>query len=391
MEVSPTHVDKILIMQQNARKAGPDFDVAPIIEIEMGEVALELFQQGWSPVDIRDYCHSMNRMLRPGLSQVSVDRCVARSLQDWHDRIKGAAPTPGGHIKMLESEVKSWGENFAFDFGIRALDEAWGGLMPGEVGVLVGAQGAMKTSLALQGIVHTLQTDPSTTVLVFSLDMSAREFAARFLLRDLGVSLTELYGLMRNPTEDYLRAKQAFSDATDGRLKILGNSYKGRWSIDGVELQVGIHLPSLVVVDFLTCLKKQGQSDLEGVEEIMPRIQGLAQKLGTKFLLLSQMGRASKSDQLKGAVGGHGKGGGIVEELAHAEIELLKDAPETPGGGQRIIATVTKTRRGQNGASFDLVYKGRSMEFTGQAFKVERERDRKPLYSMIDTLKGGSE
>jgi len=182
--------------------------------------------------------------------------------------------------------------------------------------------------------------------------------SARFLLRDLGVSLNELYGMMRSNHMQYREAKARFDAWEAGRLKILGNSYRNRWTIDGVEKQAAMRLPSLLVVDFLTCLKRPGQSDLDAVEEIMPRLQGITQKLGIKTLLLSQMSRLAKTDQAKGAVGGHSKGGGIVEELAHAEIELLKDAPESEGEQPKIIATVTKTRRGVNGSSFALDYKG---------------------------------
>ena len=218
--------------------------------------------------------------------------------------------------------------------------------------------------------------------------MSAAEFTARFLLQGLGVSMVELYGLIRNPTEDYIRIKREFESFAASRLKILGNTYKKRWSIRGLEVQVGIRLPSLVVVDFLTCLKPAGQSDLECAEEVMPRIQALAQKLGTKFLLLSQMGRSSKSDQSKGAIGGHSKGGGIIEELAHSEIELLKDCGMDEDGQQRIVATITKTRRGQNGQSFALKYRGKSMEFTGSAVRVESTKTRNPLFDLADGLGG---
>ena len=137
-----------------------------------------------------------------------------------------------------------------------------------------------------------------------------------------------MYGMIKEKRPEYYEAKARLDEWENSRLKILGNRYRNRWTIDGLEKQVAMKLPSLLVVDFLTCLKKQGQSDLEAVEDIMPRLQSITQKLGTKTLLLSQMGRASKSDQLKGAIGGHSKGGGIVEELAHAEIELFKDKAE---------------------------------------------------------------
>jgi len=359
-----------------------------VVELEIQAAGREAMGKKFKPVEVRDYCQRLNELMDGYFTRDEIDALLAAVWEEEEAKIRRETVyRPAQHLALLEKEVLSWGSSYAYEFGIQYLDGAWGGLYPGELGVVVGAQGSMKTSLAIKGIVHHLQENPNGQVLVFSLDMSPREFTSRFLLRDLGVSLNELYGMIRENRREYREARESFNAFAGSRLKVLGNSYKGRWTIDGVEEQAAMRLPSLLVIDFLTCLKRTGQSDLEGVEEIMPRLQAITQRLGTKTLLLSQMGRASKSDQLKGGVGGHSKGGGIVEELAHAEIELLKDAPEEPGEQPRIIATVTKTRRGQNGASFALDYKGRSMEFTGSAQRVQRERDRKPLFSIANILR----
>jgi len=341
------------------------------------------------PIGVRDYCHKLNELLDGYFKRDELDKLLSESWTEAEGSVRRVPKwKPAAHLAALEKEVKSWGDSYSFELGISLLDSAWGGLMPGELAVLVGAQGAMKTSLALHGMVTFLQRNPLGSVLLFSLDMTPAEMSARFLLRDLGVSLNELYGMMRSNHMQYREAKGRFDAWEGGRLKILGNSYRNRWTIDGVEKQAAMRLPSLLVIDFLTCLKRPGQSDLEAVEEIMPRLQGITQKLGIKTLLLSQMSRLAKTDQAKGAVGGHSKGGGIVEELAHAEIELLKDAPESEGEQPKIIATVTKTRRGVNGSSFALDYKGRSMEFTGSAQRVQRDKDRKPMFSIVNALRG---
>lgn len=381
------HGEKLRRVISNAKRHGLVEEVLPVVEMEIRDTVKDLFSHGWNPVDVRDYCHGINEQLESMISKRTLDGWIASTLEAHQNEISPVDDTLGSHIGRLESEVRSWGKCFSFNFGIDKLDNSWGGIMPGEIGVLVGAQGSMKTSLAIRGIMQTLRDQPDSTVLVFSLDMSAAEFSARFLLQELGVSLTELYGLIRSPTEEYLRAKQEFEEFAAGRLKILGNSYQKRWTMAGLEQQVGIRLPALVVVDYLTCLKRPNQSDLECAEECMPKIQALAQKLGVKFLLLSQMGRSSKSDQQRGAIGGHSKGGGIIEELAHSEIELFKDRSLDEDGQQQIVATITKTRRGQNNQSFALKYRGRSMEFTGRAQRVERTSGNTPVFGMVDILK----
>lgn len=380
---------RILALKVNAKKC-PDFDddtLNFIVIQEFASTAERLYGQGWKPMDIRDHVAEMNAaLLEDALPREDVDAAVTERLEEMQGRVRNECDSPGEHIVRLRKEVQSWGDSYAFTLGIQSLDNAWGGLMPGELGVLVGSQGSMKTSLALNGVEHFLRENPKATVLFFSLDMTAEELSARLIMRDLGVSLPEMYGMMREKSQQYLDAEQRFGQATKGRLKILGNGYKKRWTIEGFEYQVALRNPDLVMVDFLTCLKRPGQSDLEAVEDIMPRVQGITQKMRIKTLLLSQMGRASKSDQAKGVIGGHSKGGGIVEELAHAEIELFKDAPAEEGEKPRIVATVTKTRRGVNGASFQLDYKGKQMEFTGQARRVQKDRDRKPIFQSMSGI-----
>lgn len=371
-----------------ARQAGVMDELPTMMAIEMEAIARRCMGH-MLPMEVRAYCHKLNRRMDGFFSRTELDGILARFWEDAEAEIGRSLRTrPAAHLSALEEEVRSWGENYGFTFGIQQLDGAWGGLMPGELGVVVGAQGSMKTSLAVKGVTHFLQSSPKGSVLFFSLDMTAAELSTRFMLLSLGVSLNELYGMMRERHPDYLEAKSRLDEWEAGRLKILGNTYKNRWTIDGVEAQAAMKLPSVIIIDFLTCLKRPGQSDLEAVEEIMPRLQGITQELGVKTLLLSQMSRASKSDQLKGAVGGHSKGGGIIEELAHAEIELLRDAPSAEGEGHKIIATVTKTRRGISGASFSLDYRGRSMEFTGRSQRVERNKDRKPMFSIVNALRG---
>ena len=380
---------RILALKVNAKKC-PDFDddtLNFIVLQEFASTAERLYGQGWKPMDIRDHVAEMNAaLLEDALPREDVDAAVTERLEEMQGRVRKECDSPGEHIVRLRKEVQSWGDSYAFTLGIQPLDNAWGGLMPGELGVLVGSQGSMKTSLALNGVEHFLRENPKATVLFFSLDMTAEELSARLIMRDLGVSLPEMYGMMREKSQQYLDAEQRFGQATKGRLKILGNGYKKRWTIEGFEYQVALRNPDLVMVDFLTCLKRPGQSDLEAVEDIMPRVQGITQKMRIKTLLLSQMGRASKSDQAKGVIGGHSKGGGIVEELAHAEIELFKDAPAEEGEKPRIVATVTKTRRGVNGASFQLDYKGKQMEFTGQARRVQKDKDRKPIFQSMSGI-----
>ena len=111
----------------------------------------------------------------------------------------------------------------------------------------------------------------------------------------------------------------------------------------------------------------------------MPAIKDFAEECQVPVILLSQMGRTSRSEQNSGKMGGHAKGGGIVEELCTVEIELIRE-PSSEGRKPEIVATVIKTRRGEAGKSFFLEYVGKSMRFTGNSQKAERQTGRKAIF-----------
>lgn len=294
------------------------------------------------------------------------------------DKLQGL--TLGHHAGALLRSVKEHDESRDFRFGVRPLDGAiGGGLRPGELGVLVGSPGSMKTSLALHGVERYL--DGGGKVLFFSLDMPPQEIIRRRLQARLKCPSWKVDELIRQGDPRIPEMLRAMEREDGGRFLLIGNDEGERVTLERVVDLTETIVPNLVVIDYLTLLRGPKQSDLEAVNESMPRLKDLGQRSGVTFLLLSQMGRGSRTEQAAGKIGGHSKGGGIVEELCHVEVELLRDVPETEGESPRIVATVAKTRRGVAGASFELEYDGPSMTFTGWGWKVARERPQRPVFT----------
>jgi len=284
------------------------------------------------------------------------------------------------HADSLIETLRSFDESQVFKVGIATLDSAWGGVHPGEIGLIVGAPGSMKTSLILGGVEHYLRRKAGR-VLFLSLDMSAQEIVRRRIQRRLDCIGSEVDRLVRGNSP---RIGEALADIaeTDGeRFFLTDNSEKQHTLKDTLGL-IGTLAPQLLIVDFLTLLRAPGQTDLDAVNLAVPALKQAAQTTATAVVLLSQMSRASRSEQAAGKSGGFAKGGGIAEELAHSELELLQDAPLFAGEPPRIIATIAKTRRGVRGASYQLGYDGPSMVFSGSAVRVKRERPQKPVFSM---------
>ena len=286
-------------------------------------------------------------------------------------------------LATFEEQIRLLGCDNAVRFGVYELDEACGGgFYPGELCVLVGGTGSMKTSLALS-MVEEFVLEGLGRALYVTVDMTPEEIYLRLILREAFDSYGEkqMRSMAAQGHPDYINSKQRMLEKYDGRLVVVGHEPQKRINLDRYRWHVGKEIPDLVIIDYLTALDHGWKSDLEFVSQAMPQIHGLAQELKIPVLILSQMSRSSKTNQNSGQIGCHARGGGIVEELSTIEVELRREEKDD-GQKAQIFATVTKTRRGVAGQTFMLDYKGKSMRFTGVAERAERVIARKPVFKL---------
>jgi KaiC/GvpD/RAD55 family RecA-like ATPase len=310
-----------------------------------------------------------------------------------HDVRFGPSPlldedSPTRRMIELETYLRSWQDFPAFGFGIRSLEDATGGILPGEICVLTGAPGTMKTSLALCAVDDFVSRTDEGLAYYCSVDMSPIEITLRVMERESRIPQQILAAMRARSDPEIFKIRKAISDKYDGRLSIHGHKDTKQMSIDELLEQCLKRQPQLVVIDYFTRLKQLGQSDLEFVENAMPRILTFAHQYQASFLILSQMSRASRAEQASGRTGGHGKGGGIVEELAHTEIELFQQPVENDK--PMVIAAVTKARRGIAGQYFALGYNGPIKRFDGTAMKMTRSTQKKAMFEAANSSFYGS-
>jgi KaiC/GvpD/RAD55 family RecA-like ATPase len=304
------------------------------------------------------------------VAQYRARLCAGRPMLDEFDEMTGVFSHASYSLRKQLQTVSEWSIDSAFLFGIPNVDELIGGVQPGEMMAISGAQGSMKTSFLLSGIENALVR--GMTVLFYSLDMTPSEIQERRIQRRLRCHQYVLHGLIRENSADVYRAIDEINDIDDGRFHILGNDGPNPdVKIDDIQEMAAHVMPNVLCVDYLTLLRREIQSDLECVNEVMGKFKRLAQSFGIRVVLLSQMGRASKREQFSGVMGGHAKGGGAIEEMVHSEVELFKDVPGDTGAVP-IIATITKNRRGPSGRSYRLGYEPKCMFFTGESVRVER-------------------
>ena len=349
-------------------------NVGEIIE----DVKLELINCDglYSELEIRRLVAQELAYVTEELRKDPVEAFRAGSRSDFWDKYRDEKASPDlmrANLAELMRTVRGWRGVPAVGFGIHELDECFGGIYPGDIAVLTGGPGSMKSSLALNAVEDfILRTEQFCCF--YSLDMPRAMIVERLALRECRMSERNFRLALADGMPQAADAMCAVRERYDGRLAIKGHGINKNMTVNSVLFDVAARMPGFVVIDYLTRLKPEGQSDLQFVEPAMNKIHRFAATYQIPFLILSQMSRTSRSDQASGRKGGHSRGGGIVEELAFTEIELekrhLPEGETFEDDPAPIIATVAKARHGISGRSFFLEKDGPTMSFTGRAIRV---------------------
>lgn len=342
------------------------------------DFAIEKLKQGYSPLDaIRSIQYTLP--LPVPLKRPEIKAIVREAMREFKAAVRSKITMdPADFRRRMVAEVKAWGQSAHFRLGIPKVDEQFGGgIYPGEIMVIYGSEGSMKTSLVLNGISDYIGRT-SGVCLYFSMDMEGTKVETRRVMRMMGCDEnTALYHMAKGSPE-YREADERLQEADDGRFLLV----EGEQTIKSMEEIIKVEIPDVVVIDYITAIDGY-RSDLDCTRDVMPKIKEWARREKTAFVLLNQMSRAEKSNQRKGETG-NGMGGSIVEQRADVVLSLFKDQRQD-GDMPAIILTTVKNRRGLSGRSYSLEYRGYCMEFTGRAAAAFREKKQAPVF------KAGSE
>lgn len=299
-----------------------------------------------------------------------------------------AVSDPDIHQEAYEQMVRSWGGLPMFQTGIEELDDdIGGGIFPGEIMVLVGGEGSMKTSLALHAADHYLQ-NVGRKVLFLSLDMPAYQINNRRLMPLLGCNEKSVIEHAAEDTDEYREAREERKRRDRGRFKVV----HGEYTVQDIERIIQFEAPSVVILDYMTAVSGF-DDELSTARAVTSALRRWKREFGCSFLVLNQMSEIALANQRKGDVGtGRGLGGGSLRRAADVVLELLRDRVEheTVSGflpvQPRIVCSVAKTRRGAAGKHWSLHYHGETMEFLGTATRVKlrNKRNAETVYADLD-------
>lgn len=296
----------------------------------------------------------------------------------------GVETSPETLLDGYEKKVRTWKGQPLTKSGIYNLDKAiGGGALPGWVVAIIGGDGSMKTSLALRFGDEYLK-NVGRPVLYLSLDMPSERIAFRRLLplADSG-EMSLMSAVVEHETDfSEVRARRVELDA--GRYHIAD----GPMRLAEIEALVSRLEPGLVIWDYLTATAGY-RTEMDAQRACVEALRAWQRRYDATWIVLSQMSELAKAGQRQGDFAGRASGGNNLSRVTDIQLELFLDAV-TPEKYMmemgiipkpKLICTVTKTRVGIMGSSWDLDYNGPTMSFTGQSERVKRNKERKQMFT----------
>lgn len=233
--------------------------------------------------------------------------------------------------------------------GLIDLDALLGGFRKGELIVVAARPGVGKTSFMLG--ISEFAARHGHRVCDFSLEMTARDIAARLLSMRSGVSHKKIEDRSAS-AEEYAAVAEAMNNGTPGLM--LEERAKTVGEVRGHCERLLERGPlSLVCVDYMQRLApdRHRESDEGEMKLVSAALAALAKELDVCVVALSQLNRAPEGRRDKRPSPADLRGSGAIEQDAHRILllfreELYAPKPENDGVAECIVA---KNRNGPLG------------------------------------------
>lgn len=179
--------------------------------------------------------------------------------------------------------------------GFTRLDQLIGGLEPGTVTIFAGSASSGKTSAAMN--VAQYAAEHEVPVLVFSMEMSARQIMDRMIAGDAGVDLMRFLRGKLNQTEDTaMRASMAHVYGLpiyiEDKAPLLARDISA--VTERMKRAKGVRV---VVVDYVQLMTNaastKGKTTSDVLGGLIIDLKNIAKRTDTAFVVLSQLNRAS--------------------------------------------------------------------------------------------------
>lgn len=192
-------------------------------------------------------------------------------------------------IKRVSEGWKSGTRKRGLPSGLAALDRVTGGFNPGDLVIVAARPGVGKTSLALTAAMEACKSGP---VVIFSLEMSASQLAARLTASESGISFPDIES-GRLSQDQKREVAGAFRKISALPIVIDEGSMSDMHRVRSVALEEKRTAPPvLVVVDYIQLMQSRTDNRVQAISEITRSLKSLARDLACPVLALSQVSRA---------------------------------------------------------------------------------------------------
>lgn len=372
---------KALGVLRNLEASDTEEAAALKLEIIKSEAETLILQEAATPLEALRVMRELNGGSAPNLPDADLTGALMNFLKSRlkdMDRENDLPRNAASMFKAAENELLMQRGVEPVRLFIPTIDQGiCSGFYPGYVLGIVGHEGSLKSSVALHMAEKNVWENPAVRCLFVSLDMTPEMLAFRRISRYLNCHEATVREMAQAGSPDYLQAKEEISRRDDGRFFFAG----GPMTLPGLVDQMGLTLPNLVIIDYISLLQVPGETDqFKALKKAVDGIRDLRDQTKAVFVLLSQMGRSSKLAAKSGQTGSHAFGGSIIEHLLDVELELVLDEPEEEGEQKRLITTISKNRFGPSGTSFEVEYVGLAKRITGKAWRLKRDKKPKPAF-----------
>ncbi len=280
------------------------------------------------------------------VAEVAADQALAILDDSGRSELMHFGEAVGQAVEWLDAPVKG------VSTGYSSLDAIVGGLRPGELIIVAGRPSMGKTSLALCISEHVALDHP---VALFSLEMSARQIAARSV-----------------------RWHEHLTDRSQAVTRLLNRNI---WIDDSARMTVGTmrvrlqrikrkHGLALVVVDYLQMLKGDGENRTQEIGSISRGLKAIAKELKVPVVAVASLNRGVESRQDKRPMMSDLRESGDIESDADVCVMLYRDEYYDENSYARGFAEaiVRKHRDGPVGTAWLIFVPeyARFRDFTGE-------------------------
>jgi replicative DNA helicase len=252
--------------------------------------------------------------------------------------------------------------------GFAVIDQALGGLWPGQL-ILLAARPSVGKSTLVQNIAENV-ADNDQHVLFFTLEMSSREIQTKGIARAGKIDSERLsQGLITEDEANKLKAAIQKVKDREGKLLIHAGGAASIPIVIAEATRVARKKDlALIIVDYIQLMTGVGNTKTEEIGSLSRGLKLLAQRLQVPILACSQMNRAiihraDKRPELSDL-----RDSGSLEQDADVVAFLHKDsdydtAKQDDGSIEFLVA---KNRRGRSG-EYRLLFTGRYSSFLNPA------------------------